>query len=274
MKRLFSFGLAAAAFFIAVSAYAQTWTVISLDTIGCYGSGTGFTVNFSGVSVGTWYFDTTVDAAGERYMDEYFIDNNDNLRDWHLYDANDRGLQTQNFPLPAGTPITVTLTLRDATETPVYRTVVELSQCDGGAITGNVSGAMVAVSGTVAFNPVVAGGTPPDLTLTCAPPQAVIAGATPGAWMGMEGASCTLGTTGGTPPTGYSFDGVTFDPSPVVNRATGAFIMPAGGIAGLSATVALKLRAASATAVPALETAGLGLLAVLLGLTVAVRRRA
>lgn len=142
MKHLFSSALAAVAFCAAFSAHAQTWTVTGLNAVSCGNGDTEFAVNFSGLPPGTWYYDTTVDAAGKRFMDEYFnqaaMDGPDA---WDLYNANDRGLQTQLFPLPAGTPITVTLTLRDSTETPVYYTVVQLSRCDGGVITFNQSGA-------------------------------------------------------------------------------------------------------------------------------------
>jgi hypothetical protein len=138
--------LAAAALCAAAwSAHAQTWTVTNLNSTGCNDGDIEFAVNFSGVSSGTWYFDTTADAAGQRYMDEYFDDNfSDGARRWYLFDENSRGQQTQSFPLPANTPITVILTLRNAAETPVYRTTVILSRCDGGVMLSNQSSPIAA----------------------------------------------------------------------------------------------------------------------------------
>ncbi len=129
----------------AAPALAQTWTVTSLDTIGCNASGTRFTVNFSGTSSGSWFYDTTVDVAGSRYMDERVASALDGNFSWHLYDANDLGQQTATFPMPAATPITVTMTLRDSTLAARYRTVVTLSRCDGGTMLSNV-GSVVAVA--------------------------------------------------------------------------------------------------------------------------------
>lgn len=96
----------------------------------------------------------------------------------------------------------------------------------------------VTVGADVAFDPAIEGGTLPQLTLTCAPEATSNVA---NAWTVEEGAACTLSVAGGTPPEGYSFNGVTFsDASIVVDPASGAFTVPKGSIANINATVALK----------------------------------
>ncbi|MCL2872198.1 MAG: hypothetical protein FWF41_04330 [Betaproteobacteria bacterium] len=98
------------------------------------------------------------------------------------------------------------------------------------------------ISGTVAFSPAITGGTAPTLTLSCASSITPTANGT-NAWNVPQGASCTLGRTGGTPPPGYSFGAVTYGPSGTINTSTGVFIVPAGGLTDLTATVALTTNA-------------------------------
>lgn len=132
--------LAAALGAAALPLHAQTWTVTGLTSSGCGDGDTEFAINMTGVSTGTWYFDTIATAGGQTYMDEYFgWSFPDGAGSWLLWDSNDRGQQTASFPIPQDTPITVTMTLRDSTAVPMYRTVVELSQCNNGVITSNVS---------------------------------------------------------------------------------------------------------------------------------------
>ena len=124
----------------------------------------------------------------------------------------------------------------------------------------------VTVSGHAAFDPgtdpaVVARSTPPALTLTCSP-AGTAAGAN--AWTVNEAARCQLGITG-TPPSGYSFDVVTYGPTPLVDPATGMFFVPTGGVNNLSAIVTLKGSGSGgnsgAAAIPTLEPKALMLLA-------------
>jgi hypothetical protein len=136
----------------------------------------------------------------------------------------------------------------------------------------------VTLNASAAFSSPVAGATLPNLTLTCTPGATTV---TPGSiWTVATGAACTLATTGGTTPAGYVVDSTSFDgPANIfTNPASGsftAFTVPAGGTANLNVTVTLKAMpvATVATAVPTLETTALGLLATLLALTAAARRR-
>jgi hypothetical protein len=89
----------------------------------------------------------------------------------------------------------------------------------------------------VTFNPSIAGGTLPTLTLTCSPAATVVV--TNISWDAQEGASCQLGVTGGTAPSGYTMGAVMTYSGTGVNSADGTFTVPAGGIDNLSATVQL-----------------------------------
>jgi len=140
-RHLFRKFLAAAALCAAASAHAQTWTVTGLNTIGCNSGDTTLNITITGTASGTWYFDATADVGSDRYMDSYIGPiGMDGTGYTPVNSVNVRGQQTQVFPLPPNTPFIVTLILRDAAQTPVYKTVVQISQCNGGVITSNVSG--------------------------------------------------------------------------------------------------------------------------------------
>lgn len=211
MKRLFSLALAILTFCAAVSVHAQTWTVNGLNVTptACHSGwdGVQFQVNFFGVSAGNWFFETTADAGGERYMDAYIRNDrrDDGVYGWWLQDLNQRGRQTQSFPLPEDTPIIVTITLYDSTETPVYRTVVVLSQCN---------------DGTIIFN------------------ENVPVDGTPAAFISPDNASFNVGTRGifnvtatGTAPIIYSLTGAPADVS--IDFLTGAITVAETVAAGV-----------------------------------------
>jgi len=133
-----------------------------------------------------------------------------------------------------------------------------------------LTNALVTLSGTVSFSPNISGGTLPDMTLDCGPDTTKIA---PNKWTAPEGASCTLGVTGGTPPAGYTLGGITgFGGSAggvnIAFTATGGFtapVTPTRTVNNLSVTVALLGSSASTTAIPTLDARMLALLALLIG---------
>lgn len=93
-----------------------------VDGIGCANGEFALGVQTQGTTAGTWSQHTTVDIGGARCMD--LISTApvpDGTWTWVLGDGNDTGTQTHSFPLPPATPFTVTVTLRNATGQPVYR---------------------------------------------------------------------------------------------------------------------------------------------------------
>ena len=104
----------------------ETWTVVSSISIGCNAYATGFNVAYTNIDPGADYYqETWVEAGGQVYMDEYIGPTSPSDTTWYLYDANDRGLQTANFPIPE--PATVILRLYDADEQPIYETRLTLN---------------------------------------------------------------------------------------------------------------------------------------------------
>lgn len=117
-----------------VRAAGERWIITGRLSSGCNSGDTFFSQRFEGLVPGqTYYADTIVkDLAGIVYMDEYFSSIAPGAfdDDWGVFDENDRGLQTGSFPLPAGTPLIMTVTLRDASEQVLTSTSVQFT-CDG-----------------------------------------------------------------------------------------------------------------------------------------------
>jgi len=121
-----------------VRAAGETWTVVSAISIGCASDATGFNVAYSNIDPGANYYqETWVEAGGLVYMDEYLGPTTPSDPSWYLYDSNDRGLQTANFPIPE--PATVILRLYDADEQPIYETRLTLN-CVAGTYSVTFSG--------------------------------------------------------------------------------------------------------------------------------------
>jgi len=124
----------------AVFADSPSWTLISVDGIGCNNSDTRFSMELAGITdPSTLYWRTIVDAGGNRYMDEDAgtPNSSDNgSYGWSLYNSDSAGPVTANFPLPADTPYTVQLLLVDpASGSAVSGTIVTISKCNGGTVT-------------------------------------------------------------------------------------------------------------------------------------------
>lgn len=116
------------------------WAVQSLDSIGCAAEETSFTTLVSGYLGGPERFHTTVDAAGNRYMDEDAGSpgSGNGTYGWSLYEDSSGGPVTASFPLPPDTPIVVHFEFiggpgGDA----VFRRKVVLDRCNGGIIVGD-----------------------------------------------------------------------------------------------------------------------------------------
>lgn len=112
------------------------WAVQSLDTIGCEADETSFTTLVSGYEGGVERFRTTVDAGGQRYMDEDAgSPAGDGEFPWVLYDTSSGGPVTAAFPLPPDTPVTVNFQfIHDVGGPVVFHRRITLSQCNGGSI--------------------------------------------------------------------------------------------------------------------------------------------
>jgi len=78
-------------------------------SIGCAASATGFL--WSTDSAGPYDVRTIVSAGGSIYMDEIVPALTGTSWNWHLYNSNSGGTRNAFFPLPANTPINVTLSL-------------------------------------------------------------------------------------------------------------------------------------------------------------------
>lgn len=117
-----------------VQAAGEQWLIQERISSGCNSGETGFRVQFVNLTAGaTYYADTIVkDWSGVVYMDEYFsavapgpFDN-----DWYVFNTNHRGLRTGTWPMPAGTPLIMTVTLRDAAQNELYTSTAGFT-CDG-----------------------------------------------------------------------------------------------------------------------------------------------
>jgi hypothetical protein len=88
-----------------------------------------------------YYYETLVTQGDKVYMDSYQKSAafNPGLNLWTLENANDRGLQTDPFPLPTDTPVQVTFNLYDAQERPLYQTTFDYL-CDGAGTVSNAQG--------------------------------------------------------------------------------------------------------------------------------------
>jgi hypothetical protein len=119
---------------------AATWTIDSLNSIGCNQNNITFSTTLSGYTGGNERFRTTVDQAGLRYMDEDpgepSIGNGS--YPWRLYARSSGGPTTGTWPLAQDTPITVHFMLiAGPGGPPVFDRQVVLSQCNGGTITSD-----------------------------------------------------------------------------------------------------------------------------------------
>ncbi|MFN8527372.1 MAG: hypothetical protein U0670_02030 [Anaerolineae bacterium] len=136
-----------------VLAAGATWTLVSVDTIGCASSATNFSMQLAGITdPSNLYWRTIVDAGGNRYMDEDAGTPNasDNgPYSWSLYNSSSGGPVTSTFPLPSNTPITVQLLLVDGSSgTPVSGVVVTFDKCNGGSV---VSVEVISVSASCPY---------------------------------------------------------------------------------------------------------------------------
>ncbi|MBN8639347.1 MAG: hypothetical protein J0M07_28775 [Anaerolineae bacterium] len=127
----------------AVLAAAPTWSLVSVDAIGCAVNGTQFTLELAGVTdPSPYYWRTIVDAGGNRYMDENAGNpggTDNGSYSWSLYNSSSAGPVTAVFPLPNDTPITVQLLLTDGLGGPaVSGAVVTFDKCNGGSVTSIV----------------------------------------------------------------------------------------------------------------------------------------
>lgn len=135
----FVFILLAAFGISAVRADSPTWTLISVDSIGCGGSATNFSMELAGITdPSPYHWRTIVDAGGDRYMDEDAGNpgSSDNgSYSWSLYNSSSAGPVTATFPLPNDTPVVVQLLLVDGISGPaVSGAIVTFDRCNGGSV--------------------------------------------------------------------------------------------------------------------------------------------
>jgi hypothetical protein len=107
-----------------------TWTIDSLDAIGCNSGEITWTVTFAGAS--GYATETLAWANGVLYMNEEFIlSNGDVTRNWSLFDIETGGPIEGTWPLPRNTPIMVDFNIRDGIDGPiVYSTDTVVKSCN------------------------------------------------------------------------------------------------------------------------------------------------
>ena len=135
--RAFSWGLFVTLCLSAGSALAvPTWTVNSLNSIGCTASTTNFTTTVAGYTGGGERFRTQVDSGGLRYMDEDAGTPVGNQQySWSLYASTSGGPTSGTWPIPPGQQVTVNFMFINGAGGPiVYWRQIVLSKCDGGQI--------------------------------------------------------------------------------------------------------------------------------------------
>jgi hypothetical protein len=119
------------------AASGPTWTVNSLDSIGCNSGDISFTTTLSGYTGGPERFHTVVEAGGLIYMNEDAgtPGGGDGTYGWHLYNSSSGGPTTATFPLPPDTLITVHFELINGVGGPaVSEDVFYLSKCNKSTI--------------------------------------------------------------------------------------------------------------------------------------------
>ncbi len=114
----------------------DAWVVSGLDTAGCADGDTAFDAITYLVSGSTYTFHAVVAAGSSIYMD--YLDTIQPVTSGAdlliLLEDNTGGTANANFPLPANTPLTITMTLSQGISgTPVYRTVLDYT-CNTGAL--------------------------------------------------------------------------------------------------------------------------------------------
>ena len=142
IKRLFRFILAT---FIIVTllmavapahearAAGETFTVLSVDNFGCNEFEMFMTVQAAGFDTATTYYQrTVVTSNGLDYMNQYgsFVFS-DGIGGWTIFSDSSGGAITGLFPLTAGLPVTIELTLEDSSGNILYVSSVQLSSCNG-----------------------------------------------------------------------------------------------------------------------------------------------
>lgn len=134
--RAFSWGLFVTLCLSAGSVLAvPTWTVNSLNSIGCTASTTNFTTTVAGATGGGERFRTQVDSGGLRYMDEDAGTPLNQQYSWSLYASTSGGPTSGTWPIPPGQPVTVNFMFINGSGGPiVYWRQIVLSKCDGGII--------------------------------------------------------------------------------------------------------------------------------------------
>ena len=119
----------------------QQFIFNSVTAFGCDSGATAFNVTVTGFAAAPAYVDTIVSSGGEIYMDQLVQVTVDTSGFWVFYNWNDRGLQTQAYPIPAGQPVTHTNLVRlTPTGAPVWKSVVVLDGCDTGNVVSTVEG--------------------------------------------------------------------------------------------------------------------------------------
>jgi len=111
-----------------------TWTINSLQEVGCDSGEIIWSVTFSGAT--GLAVETLATANDVLYMNEEFIfDEGDVTTTWRLYDNNSGGPIQGVWPLPQNTPISVQFSLKDDIDgTVVFTTSTEVERCNPPAI--------------------------------------------------------------------------------------------------------------------------------------------
>lgn len=108
-----------------------TWSVTGVNSVGCNSSDWDISVEWAGTDGGSYQHHTKVEAGGLVYMNEGFdTTRSDSIGTWGLYDDNSYGPTTAAYPIPAGKPMKVTLTLERPKGTVVSSWTMVAASCD------------------------------------------------------------------------------------------------------------------------------------------------
>lgn len=113
----------------------EYFSYYDINATGC-GAGT-FSLKYTSLRSAAHRVGTLVRAGGKTYMDENASLSTIGVVNstWTLFSSNNRDNQTSTFPLPLNTPFAVESTLYSTSYEPLWRTVVKISQCNGGTLT-------------------------------------------------------------------------------------------------------------------------------------------
>jgi hypothetical protein len=120
----------------------ESWVITGVVDGGCNSSESTFDISVVYPDGGNFFQNTMVFEGADVYMDEDVTISNaeSELDTWSLFDLNQRGRQTANFPLPTDTPYRMTNEIKNSDGEMVWESTIIVDACNDPDITLNSHG--------------------------------------------------------------------------------------------------------------------------------------